>query len=125
MSDSVREGTPGEVLAAFLKLGVTSFGGPVAHIGYFRQAFVERRRWLDETSFADLVALSQFLPGPASSQVVFSIGLMRGGWLGGLAASAGFTLPSAIAMLAFAYIAEDMSGALGVAFLHGLKLVAV
>jgi chromate transporter len=129
MSDSVsattRDGTPGEVFAAFLKLGLTSFGGPVAHIGYFRQAFVQRRQWLDETSFADLVALSQFLPGPASSQVVFSLGLMRGGWLGGLAASAGFTLPSAIAMLVFAYVAKDLGGPLGVAFLHGLKLVAV
>ncbi len=113
------------MLRTFLRLGLTSFGGPVAHIGYFRQAFVERRHWLDEASFADLVALSQFLPGPASSQVVFSLGLMRGGWLGGLAASAGFTLPSAIAMLLFAYVAADLSGPMGVAFLHGLKLVAV
>ena len=119
------QGTPGEVLIAFLKLGLTSFGGPVAHIGYFRQAFVERRRWLDENSFADLVALSQFLPGPASSQVVFSLGLMRSGWLGGLAASAGFTLPSAIAMLLFAYASKDMSGPLAEGVLHGLKLVAV
>lgn len=118
-------GTPGEVLLAFLKLGLTSFGGPVAHIGYFRQAFVERRRWLDETAYADLVALSQFLPGPASSQVVFSLGLMRGGWLGGLAASAAFTLPSAIALFLFAYVAESLGGATGVAILHGLKLVAV
>ena len=120
-----RPGTPGEVLIAFLKLGLTSFGGPVAHIGYFRQAFVQRRHWLDETSFADLVALSQFLPGPASSQVVFSLGLMRGGWLGGLAASAAFTLPSAIVMVLFAYAANVMDGPLGVAVLHGLKLVAV
>jgi chromate transporter len=80
---------------------------------------------LDETSFADLVALCQFLPGPASSQVAFSLGLMRGGWLGGLAASAGFTLPSAIAMLLFAYVAEDLTGPLGAGILHGLKLVAV
>jgi chromate transporter len=123
--DEARQGTPGEVLRTFLRLGVTSFGGPVAHIGYFRQAFVERRRWLDEASFADLVALCQFLPGPASSQVVFSLGLMRGGWLGGLAASAGFTLPSALVMLLFAYVAADLNGPLGVAFLHGLKLVAV
>jgi chromate transporter len=114
-----------EVLGAFLRLGVTSFGGPVAHIGYFRQAFVERRRWLDEASFADLVALCQFLPGPASSQVAFSLGLMRGGWLGGLAASAGFTLPSALLMLLFAYVAADLNTPLGLAFLHGLKLVAV
>jgi len=116
---------PGEVLLAFLRLGLTSFGGPVAHIGYFRQALVERRRWLDESSFADLVALAQFLPGPASSQVVFSLGLMRGGWLGGLAATAGFTLPSAIIMVVIAYGAEAMSGPLGVSILHGLKLVAV
>ncbi len=118
-------GTPGEVLMTFLALGCTCFGGPVAHIGYFRQAFVERRRWLDEASFADLVALSQFLPGPASSQVVFSLGLMRAGWLGGLAASTGFTLPSALAMLLFAYVAADLGGPVGIAFLHGLKLVAV
>jgi chromate transporter len=118
-------GTPAEVLLAFLKLGLTSFGGPVAHIGYFRRAFVERRHWLDEASFADLVALSQFLPGPASSQVVFSLGLMRGGWLGGFAASAGFTLPSAIAMLLFAYAAGDMTGPIAAGVLHGLKLVAV
>lgn len=124
-SSLTRQGTPAEVLLAFLKLGLTCFGGPVAHIGYFRQEFVGRRRWLDETSFADLVALSQFLPGPASSQVVFSLGLLRGGWLGGLAASAGFTLPSALAMLVFAYVAADLNGPLGVAFLHGLKLVAV
>jgi chromate transporter len=123
--DIARQGTPGEILRIFLRLGVTSFGGPVAHIGYFRQAFVERRHWLDEASFADLVALCQFLPGPASSQVVFSLGLMRGGFLGGLAASAGFTLPSALVMLLFAYVAADLNGPLGVAFLHGLKLVAV
>ncbi|HEX3994825.1 MAG TPA: chromate efflux transporter [Acetobacteraceae bacterium] len=123
--DDAKQRTPAEVFRIFLRLGVTSFGGPVAHIGYFRQAFVERRRWLDEASFADLVALCQFLPGPASSQVVFSLGLMRGGWLGGLAASAGFTLPSALVMLVFAYVAADLNGPLGVALLHGLKLVAV
>jgi chromate transporter len=121
----VRQGKPSEILLTFLKLGLTSFGGPIAHIGYFRRAFVERDRWLDEASFADLVALSQFLPGPGSSQVVLSLGLMRGGWLGGLAASAGFTLPSAILMLLFAYVAESMGGPLGVGVLHGLKLVAV
>jgi chromate transporter len=124
-ADTVRQGTPAEVLRIFLRLGLTSFGGPVAHIGYYRQAFVARRQWLDEASFADLVALCQFLPGPASSQVVFSLGLMRGGWLGGFAASAGFTLPSALAMLVFAYVAADLNGPVGVAFLHGLKLVAV
>ena len=117
--------SPGDILLIFLKLGLTCFGGPIAHIGYFRQAFVERRRWLDDVSFADLVALCQFQPGTASSQVVFSLGLMRGGWLGGMAASAGFTLPSAIAMLLFAYAARDMNGPLGLSVLHGLKLVAV
>ena len=84
-----------EVLWVFLRLGLSSFGGPIAHIGYFRDEFVTRRRWLDEQAYADLVALCQFLPGPASSQVGFSIGLMRAGYLGGLAAWTGFTLPSA------------------------------
>src|ERR1700675_2521143 len=81
-----------EVLLIFLRLGFTCFGGPIAHIGYFRDEFVVRRRWLDEPTYADLVALCQFLPGPASSQVGFSIGLMRAGYFGGLAAWAGFTL---------------------------------
>jgi chromate transporter len=120
-----REGTPGEVLAAFTKLGLTSFGGPVAHIGYFREAFVVRRRWLDETAYADLVALCQFLPGPASSQVGFSLGLMRGGWLGGLAAWTAFTLPSAFALLLFAYAEKALTGPFAEGILHGLKLVAV
>src|ERR1019366_7613347 len=84
-------GSPLEVLLAFLKLGVTCFGGPIAHIGYFREEFVVRRRWLDEQAYADLVGLCQFLPGPASSQVGFSIGLMRAGYRGGLAAWTGFT----------------------------------
>src|SRR5665213_3401889 len=89
-----------EVFKVFLRLGLTSFGGPVAHIGYFRQELVARRRWTDEGTFADLVALSQFLPGPASSQVVFAIGLSRRGIVGGLAAWCGFTLPSAILLFA-------------------------
>jgi chromate transporter len=114
-----------EVLLAFLKLGVTSFGGPIAHIGYFREEFVVRRRWLDEQAYADLVGLCQFLPGPASSQVGFSIGLMRAGYSGGLAAWAGFTLPSAIALVLFAYGAGALSGPAGIGLLHGLKLVAV
>ncbi len=114
-----------EVLLAFAKLGVSCFGGPIAHIGYFRQEFVVRRRWLDEQAYADLVALCQFLPGPASSQVGFSLGLMRGGYLGGLAAWAGFTLPSAIALVLFAYGASALKGAIGSGLLHGLKLVAV
>jgi chromate transporter len=92
-----------EVFAVFLKLGLTSFGGPIAHLGYFRDEFVQRRKWLDEAGYADLVALCQFLPGPASSQVGFSIGVLRGkGLLGGLAAWAGFTLPSALLLFAFA-----------------------
>src|SRR6202041_1655290 len=102
--------SPVEVFLAFLKLGVTSFGGPIAHIGYFRAEFVVRRRWIDEPAFADLVALCQFLPGPASSQVGFSIGLMRGGYLGGLAAWAGFTLPSALLLVLFAYGAAQWQG---------------
>ena len=99
-----------EVLATFAKLGVTSFGGPVAHLGYFRAEIVERRRWVDEQAYADLVGLCQFLPGPASSQTGFALGLMRGGYLGGLAAWAGFTLPSAILLLLFAYGAPALSG---------------
>ncbi len=94
-----------EVLRLFLKLGLTSFGGPIAHLGYFREEFVVRRRWLDDAAYTDLVALSQFLPGPASSQVGFSIGLMRAGYAGGLAAWAGFTLPSAVALVSFAVAA--------------------
>jgi chromate transporter len=120
-----RAGSPLEVLLVFAKLGVTCFGGPIAHIGYYREEFVVRRRWLDEHAFADLVALCQFLPGPASSQVGFSIGLMRGGYLGGLAAWMAFTLPSAIALVLFAYGANSLQGPIGIGLLHGLKLVAV
>jgi chromate transporter len=118
-------GSPLEVLRVFLKLGLTSFGGPIAHIGYFRAEFVERRRWLDEQAFVDLVALCQFLPGPASSQTGFSIGLMRAGYAGGLAAWTGFTLPSALALVLFAYGAGALVGPVGTGLLHGLKLVAV
>src|SRR6059036_3813610 len=92
-----------EELAVFLRLGLTSFGGPVAHLGYFRDEFVIRRRWLEDRSYADLVALCQFLPGPASSQVGLAIGLSRAGYAGAFAAWTGFTLPSAIAMVLFAY----------------------
>jgi chromate transporter len=113
------------VLAAFLRLGLTAFGGPVAHIGYFREAFVARRRWLDEATFADLVALCQFLPGPASSQLGFAIGVTRAGPLGGLAAWCGFTLPSAILMTAFAFAAARFHGPAALGLIHGLKLVAV
>jgi chromate transporter len=118
-------GSPFEVLRVFLRLGLTCFGGPIAHIGYFRDEFVVRRRWLDEQTYADLVALCQFLPGPASSQTGFSIGLMRAGYLGGLAAWTGFTLPSAILLVLFAYGADALGGPMGIGLLHGLKLVAV
>jgi chromate transporter len=115
-----------EILLIFLRLGCTSFGGPIAHLGYFRAEMVERRRWLTERAFVDLVALAQFLPGPASSQTGFGIGLMRGGLLGGLAAWIGFTMPSAILMVLFALGARSIaSSAAGAGLLHGLKLVAV
>jgi chromate transporter len=120
-----RAGSALEVLRVFFKLGVSSFGGPVAHIGYFREEFVARRRWLDEQAFVDLVALCQFLPGPASSQTGFSIGLIRAGYLGALAAWTGFTLPSAVVMVLFAYGAGALGGPAGTGLLHGLKLVAV
>jgi chromate transporter len=120
-----QRGSPLEVLLVFLRLGVTCFGGPIAHIGYFRDEFVVRRRWIDEQAYADLVGLCQFLPGPASSQVGFSIGLMRAGYRGGLAAWTGFTLPSAIALVLFAYGAGELGGPIGIGLLHGLKLVAV
>jgi chromate transporter len=122
---SARHGSPLEVLRVFLKLGLTCFGGPIAHIGYFRDEFVIRRKWIDEHAYADLVGLCQFLPGPASSQVGFSIGLMRAGYPGALAAWAGFTLPSAVALILFAYGAGALSGPIGTGLLHGLKLTAV
>ena len=119
-------GTVGEVFTAFLKLGLTSFGGPIAHLGYFRDELVVRRQWLDESAFADLVALCQFLPGPASSQVGFSLGVLRGNGLwGGLAAWFAFTMPSALIMFAFAMGAAAFTGPVADGFLHGLKLVAV
>ena len=118
-------GSPGEVFLAFLKLGVTSFGGPSAHLGYLRDELVVRRRWIDEAGYADLVALCQFLPGPASSQTGFALGLLRGGLLGAIAAWAAFTLPSALALVAFAYGATFFEGPIGGGLLHGLKLVAV
>lgn len=115
----------GEVFLVFLKLGLTSFGGPVAHLGYFREEFVTRRKWLDERTYADLVALCQFLPGPASSQVGLAIGLSRAGYLGALAAWTGFTLPSAFALVVFALGVAAIGGADGSAWLHGLKVAAV
>jgi chromate transporter len=119
------EGSPAEVFRVFLKLGITSFGGPIAHLGYFRDELVTRRRWIDEAGYADLVALCQFLPGPASSQVGFALGLMRGGPAGALAAWAAFTLPSALVLIAFALGAAAFAGPLGLGLLHGLKVVAV
>src|SRR5579885_422125 len=114
-----------EVFRAFLILGLTSFGGPVAHIGYFRNAFVEKRRWLDDKSFADIVAMCQFLPGPASSQVGMAIGLLRAGVGGLIAAWVAFTAPSAILLAAFAYGVAALGGALGGGWLAGLKAAAV
>jgi chromate transporter len=118
--------SPVEVLLVFLRLGCTCFGGPIAHLGYFRAEFVERRRWLSERDYIDLVALAQFLPGPASSQTGFGIGLMRGGLIGGFAAWTGFTLPSAVLMILFAFGAGTIADShVGAGVLHGLKLVAV
>lgn len=122
MTDTPR---PGEVFRTFLMLGLTSFGGPIAHLGYFRTEFVTRRRWLDEQAYADLVALCQFLPGPASSQVGFALGLMRAGPLGALAAWAGFTLPSALLLVLFSLGATGFDGPLAGGLIHGLKIVAV
>ncbi len=119
------QGTFAEVFLAFLRLGLISFGGPIAHLGYFRDEFVKRRGWLDDSRYADLMALCQFLPGPASSQVGFSLGLLRGnGLAGGFAAWLGFTLPSAIVMIAFGLSATMLAGPLAAPLLHGLKLVA-
>ncbi len=118
-------GSAGEVFLAFLKLGLTSFGGPIAHLGYFRDELVVRRKWIDEAGYADLVALCQFLPGPASSQVGFSLGLLRGGPLGALAAWAAFTLPSALLLVLFAFGPSWFGEGIGSGILHGLKLVAV
>ncbi|WP_374544917.1 chromate efflux transporter [Rhodoblastus sp.] len=114
-----------EVFWAFLRLGLTSFGGPIAHLSYFRADLVERRRWIDEAAFADLVALCQFLPGPASSQVGFALGLHRAGLCGGFAAWLGFTLPSALALVAFAYGLSALGDLAHRPWLHGLKIVAV
>jgi chromate transporter len=114
-----------EVFLAFLKLGLTSFGGPIAHLGYFRQEFVERRKWLDEASYADVVALCQFLPGPASSQVGLAIGLSRAGYAGAIAAWTAFTLPSAMALILFAYGISASGVALDAGWFHGLKVAAV
>ncbi len=120
-----RPDSPLSVFLIFLRLGLTSFGGPIAHLGYFRDEFVTRRRWLSERSYADLVALCQFLPGPASSQVGIALGLQRAGYGGALAAWAGFTLPSALLLIVLALGLAQHSEALPSGVLHGLKVVAV
>lgn len=117
--------SPWKVFVIFLRLGLTSFGGPIAHLGYFRDEFVMQRRWLSERSYADLVALCQFLPGPASSQVGMALGLSRAGYPGALAAWAGFTLPSALALILFALGISSYGDLVSPAALHGLKVVAV
>jgi chromate transporter len=118
-------GSAREVFGAFLRLGLTSFGGPVAHLGYFRRELVQRRRWVDEARFAELVTLCQFLPGPASSQLGFALGLTRAGWTGALAAFFAFALPSAVALYAFALALPAIPPAAAAVLVHGLKLAAV
>jgi chromate transporter len=114
-----------EVLRVSTRLGLTSFGGPIAHLGYFHEEYVKNRKWIDEQSYADLVALCQFLPGPASSQVSIAIGILRARFLGGIAAWIGFTLPSALALIAFGLGIGAFAGASDAGWLHGLKVVAV
>ncbi|TYT74340.1 chromate efflux transporter [Desulfobotulus mexicanus] len=115
----------GEVLKAFGVLGITSFGGPIAHLSYFRNEFVDRRKWLSDKDYADLVAVCQFLPGPASSQVGFGLGLMRAGFMGGFAAWLAFTLPSALLLILFALGGVFLEGPVGMGLITGLKIVAV
>jgi chromate transporter len=119
------EGTVAEVFTAFLKLGLTSFGGPIAHLGYFHRELIERRRWMNDASYGELIALCQFLPGPASSQVGFALGWIRAGWMGAVAAFVAFTLPSALLLIGFARALPALENAYGQAIIHGLKLVAV
>jgi chromate transporter len=114
-----------EILSVFFRLGCTSFGGPIAHLGYFRTELVERRAWCSEETYAEIIAVAQSLPGPASSQVAFALGLLRGGWLGGLAAWIGFTAPSAALMIWFAFAEPSLHGKTGMAIVHGLQLAAV
>lgn len=121
---NAKKGRSTEVFTTFLKLGCTSFGGPIAHIGYFHKELVERRKWVTETQFSQLLAICQFLPGPASSQLGFSLGLIRAGWLGALVAFLGFTLPSVFLLLGFASVLPLLSSAVGLAAVHGLKIVA-
>ena len=117
--------SPAEILAVFFRLGLTSFGGPIAHLGYFREEFVIRRRWFSDRAYADIVALCQFMPGPASSQVGLAIGLSRAGGLGALAAWTGFTMPSALSLILFGYGVTAIGDTSGAGWLQGLKIVAV
>ena len=117
--------SPAKIFLIFLRLGCTSFGGPIAHLGYFRNEFVGRRKWIEERAYADLVALCQFLPGPASSQVGIGVGLSRAGLCGAIAAWLGFTLPSALVLIAFGYGVVAFQDAVNHGILHGLKVVAV
>ena len=123
-ADMSDKGRISEIFSAFLKLGLTSFGGPIAHLGYFREEFVVKRNWIDETRYASLISLCQFLPGPASSQVGFALGLIRGGWRGGCAAFLAFTAPSVVLMIGFALIATSFQSPVMMAALAGLKLAA-
>ncbi len=125
LQDGMRKHPLGDIFRIFLRLGLTSFGGPIAHLGYFRAEFVERRKWLDDHAFVDLVALCQFTPGATSSKVGMGIGLMAGGLPGACAAWLGFTTPSALAMVAFAYGVTEGGGVIGPGVVHGLKVVAV
>lgn len=118
-------GTPVEVLAVFLKLGLTSFGGPIAHLSYMQAEIVERRKWIDHDTYADLVALCQFLPGPASSQLGMALGIERAGLLGAVAAWIGFTIPSALTLALFALGVDRYAGQAASPWIHGLKVVAV
>ncbi len=113
-----------EILLISTKLGLTSFGGPIAHLGYFREEYVKKRKWLDEKSYADLIALCQFLPGPASSQVGISIGMLRGGIFGGVLSWIGFTMPSVIVLILFAYLVQGFDAS-SAGWINGLKIVAV
>lgn len=122
---ALRSGSVAEVFTTFLKLGLTSFGGPIAHLGYFHRELIERRRWVDEAQYAQLLALCQFLPGPASSQLGFTLGLIRAGWGGAIAASVAFTAPSVVLLLIFAHLMPLLDRPVGQAAIHGLKLVAV
>jgi chromate transporter len=125
LDNSTAVGSAREVFTVALRLGLTSFGGPIAHLGYFRDEYVTRRRWLDDHAYSELIGLCQFLPGPASSQVGFAIGWMRAGALGALAAWVAFTLPSALLLFAFALASRGFRGPVADSVVHGLKLVAV